>query len=112
MTFYIKTDLNRTANTPTFNKYIKFLLYLLFLDFQILLYTEVVTSLSHDQVALFKTFRGYCLKLCKADYQPRHFQDKTNPATTVRLTIVLWKIVRELHIQYDTKTILLILKPL
>jgi len=28
------------------------------LDFQILLSTEVVTRLSHDQVALFKTFRG------------------------------------------------------
>jgi len=31
---------------------------LLYLDFQILLSTEVVTRLSHDQVALFKTFRG------------------------------------------------------
>jgi len=28
----------------------------LFLDFQILLSTEVATKLSHDQVALFKTF--------------------------------------------------------
>jgi len=31
---------------------------LLYLDFQILLSIEVVTRLSHDQVALFKTFRG------------------------------------------------------
>jgi len=31
---------------------------LLYLDFQILLSTEAVTRLSHDQVALFKTFRG------------------------------------------------------
>ena len=31
---------------------------LLYLDFQILLSTKVVTRLSHDQVALFKTFRG------------------------------------------------------
>jgi len=31
---------------------------LLYLDCQILLSTEVVTRLSHDQVALFKTFRG------------------------------------------------------
>jgi len=31
---------------------------LLYLDFQILLSTEAVTRLSHNQVALFKTFRG------------------------------------------------------
>jgi len=31
---------------------------MLYLDFQILLSIEVVTRLSHDQVALFKTFRG------------------------------------------------------
>jgi len=31
---------------------------LLYLDFQILLSTEAVTRLSHDQVAIFKTFRG------------------------------------------------------
>ena len=31
---------------------------LLYLDFQILLFTEVVIKLSHDHVALFKTFRG------------------------------------------------------
>ena len=31
---------------------------LLYLDFQILLSTEAVTRLSHDQIALFKTFRG------------------------------------------------------
>jgi len=31
---------------------------LLYLDFQIILSTEAVTRLSHDQVALFKTFRG------------------------------------------------------
>jgi len=31
---------------------------LLYLDFQILLSTEVATRLSHDQVVLFKTFRG------------------------------------------------------
>jgi len=30
---------------------------LLYLDFQILLSTEVVTRLSHDQAALFKMFR-------------------------------------------------------
>jgi len=30
----------------------------LYLDFQILLSIEVVTRLSYDQVALFKTFRG------------------------------------------------------
>ncbi|RHN68163.1 hypothetical protein MtrunA17_Chr3g0110861 [Medicago truncatula] len=30
---------------------------LLYLDFQILLSTEVVIRLSHDQIALFKTFR-------------------------------------------------------
>ncbi|KEH43283.1 hypothetical protein MTR_1g089745 [Medicago truncatula] len=31
---------------------------LLYLDYHILLSTEVVTRLSHDHVALFKTFRG------------------------------------------------------
>jgi len=31
---------------------------LLYLDFQFLLSTEVVTRLSHDQVVLFKMFRG------------------------------------------------------
>ena len=38
---------------------------LLYLDFQILLSTEVVTRLSHDQVALFKTFRDTVQKCAR-----------------------------------------------
>jgi hypothetical protein len=38
---------------------------LLYLDFQILLSIEVVTRLSHDQVALFKTFRGTAQKCAR-----------------------------------------------
>ena len=38
---------------------------LLYLDFQILLSTEIVTRLSHDHVALFKTFRGTAQKCAR-----------------------------------------------
>jgi len=60
---------------------------LLYLDFQILLPTEIVTRLSHDQVALFKTFRGTAQN---ARQNINHAaSNKTNLATTVRLTTAL-----------------------
>jgi len=73
--------------------------FILFLDFQtvsILVFqilfskrisTEVVTRLSHDQVAFFKTFRDTAQN--KTDYQPRRLQDKTNSTTTMQLTTAL-----------------------
>ncbi|AET01464.2 putative calcium-transporting ATPase [Medicago truncatula] len=53
---------------------------LLYLDFQILLSIEVVTRLSHDQVALFNTFHGTAQNCAR---------QTINPATTVRLTTAL-----------------------
>ncbi|KAF1858577.1 hypothetical protein Lal_00014332 [Lupinus albus] len=51
--------------------------------------------LSHDQVALFKTFRGTASR-CKqtinhvqADYQPRRPQDKTAQLSVIRYLTAL-----------------------
>jgi len=50
---------------------------------------KVIIGLSHDQVALFKTFHDTVQNLCKTDYQPCRLQDKTSSATTMQLTIAL-----------------------